>query len=182
MAVQKATHWTVFVNLNLVLLNYCLLLLEYIRSWWVCICGASYYLIAGNCCEKSCLTCNSGSLLCLTCIASHTYLDTTQGCNCNNGQYGTKPLITANACTACYNECQTCDQSNICLIYISSHFSIRIDHGIRSHYWCIGSVSSITLCFLAWNKENLVKDQKIRSQKHKQLQILQFSKSKGRVH
>ena len=88
-----------------------------------CTCSTGFYLVNGGCCETSCATCVSGSLLCLTCIASNTYLDTTEGCDCNPGYYGTKPLTTSGACSACYSACATCNQANICLTCIASNSS-----------------------------------------------------------
>ena len=94
-----------------------------------CSCGGEFYVTGGNCCDISCATCADGSLLCLTCVAANTYLDSTQGCDCNAGYYGTKPLASAGACTACYQECATCSQANLCLTCISGFSTVDATQG-----------------------------------------------------
>ena len=59
--------------------------------------------------------------MCLTCIAQNSTPSASQGCNCNTGFYGTKPLTSSNSCSACYSECATCTQANLCSTCISSY-------------------------------------------------------------
>ena len=89
-----------------------------------CTCPATSYFDGNQClsCDSSCATCTQ-ALLCTTCKAANSYLDTVQGCDCNPGYFGTKPLSAANSCTACYSECSTCNQALVCLTCKSTHAS-----------------------------------------------------------
>ena len=114
-----------------------------------CTCPAGDYFDGNQClsCDSSCATCTQ-ALLCSTCTASNSYLDTVQGCDCNPGYYGTRPLTASNSCTACYSECSTCNQALICLTCIGGNAVPSSSQGCTCAvgYWGTAQLTSLFSC------------------------------------
>ena len=83
-----------------------------------CDCGSGNYFAGGflgACvgCYLECKTC-TGDYICTSCISDNSVIDSSQGCKCSTGYWGTAPLNTAGACSACNPECATCIQADVC--------------------------------------------------------------------
>lgn len=112
-----------------------------------CLCSGSNYYNGNGCvvCESSCLTCDQSNI-CLTCIASNAGIDT-QGCKCNDGYWGTKPLTSINSCSSCLVDCITCDSSTTCLTCISLHSTPSAGGcSCDSGYWGVSPLTSSSSC------------------------------------
>ena len=122
----------------------------------VCYCPPTYFGNATACitCNNACATCTQANI-CTTCIAANSSPDSVQGCNCNLGYYGTKPLTTSTSCTACYLECSNCTVANTCTSCIAANSSPNTGTNIgclcNAGYWGtspLSTSSSCTACYL----------------------------------
>ena len=75
-------------------------------------------------CFQECATCTQPNQ-CSTCIDPNASPNTATnlGCVCNGQYWGVAPLITATSCTACYIECLSCSENNICTTCIDPNAS-----------------------------------------------------------
>ncbi|OMJ65510.1 hypothetical protein SteCoe_38086 [Stentor coeruleus] len=105
-----------------------------------CICPGKYYFSFNDClnCYSECATCDQASK-CLTCIAAYSTPDTSQGCKCNDGYYGTS-LTTSTSCNQCYEECKTCDKNLRCLTCKSLNASPVSSQGCKCNDGYYGSI------------------------------------------
>ena len=124
-----------------------------------CNCQKGYYgarplSTAGACssaCYSECATCTEASI-CSTCVASNASPNSSQGCNCNTGYWGTAPLTSSSSCIACGSDCLTCNQASICLSCVVSNATPLSSGGCAcaTGYWgkyAGASLSSCTACY-----------------------------------
>ena len=82
--------------------------------------------------------------------------DTTQGCNCNTGYFGEKPLALSSSCTACYSECSSCTSEYSCNTCIDPNATPNTQTNIgcvcKDGYWGTAPLSTAVSCLPCYSE------------------------------